>query len=524
MFIKSSILLPLATLSFPASAALTCSPASIPKPDILGASIIDVHANEAHNYTSVSIGPGSNDGGKYTISFCNVTVVYTHPGWNDTIHTQVWLPLENWNGRFQAIGGGGYSTGFGSVYLTYAVAQGFAAASTDGGVPGDSGDSGAVTIVATDLSWALSSRNNVNWLLMHNYASKATKDMADIGKQIIKAYYRRGARYSYFSGCSGGGRQAFSMAQQFPDAFDGILAVAPAINLETFIPAGYWPTLIMDQTRTYPSPAELDGFVSAAVSACDGLDGVHDNIISLPHLCNVTAFDFIGQRYTSNGIQHTLTASSARVVQAAWSGSGKAGYPGVNKDAPLTPYYIPTTCSADNTTCHSTGSPLFGNWISYLLAKDPDFSPAGISQAEFFRFLRVSKTDYGSMLATSNPDLSGFRSHGGKMITWHGLADEVIPPEGLARYYNRVLDLDPHAHDFFRFFQAPGVGHCHGGSGPVPNGALKQLIDWVERGAAPDTLRATRGVNITSRDLCPYPLQQSYIGGDPGRAESFGCA
>lgn len=140
--------------------------------------------------------------------------------------------------------------------------------------------------------------------------------MAEIGKQVTNAYYNRPAEYSYFSGCSGGGRQGLAMAQQFPDAFDGILAISPAINIESFIPAGYWPTQIM--RIRYPPPCEIDAFVSAAVEACDGLDGVKDGIISLPYLCNVTAFDFVGKHYNW-GTQHSL--SSSKVVQEAWSGS-----------------------------------------------------------------------------------------------------------------------------------------------------------------------------------------------------------
>lgn len=519
MLLQTAVRLSLSALLLGATAALECSPASIRRPDVPGTTILDLQASEAHNYSAYSLGPGTNDGGRYTLSFCNVTVVHTHPGWNDTVTTQVWLPLNDWNGRFQGLGGGGYSTGFGPTYLAYAVARGFAAASTDGGVPQPPG---AVTTIATDLSWALSSKGNVDWFLLENYAYKATSDMAEIGKKVTQSYYGREAKYSYFSGCSGGGRQGLAMAQRFPEAFDGILAVAPAINIETFIPAGFWPTLVMNLNGEYPSPCEIDGFVSAAVKDCDGLDGIKDGIISRPDLCNVTAFDFIGHHYTCNGTQHSLTPSGAKVVQAAWSGSGKNGYPGLNKDAALSASSIITECSV-NGTCHSPGSPLYGNWISYLVAKDPTFALDNMTVAEFFEFLAESKADYASMLAANNPDLSEFNANGGKIITWQGLADEAIPPAGMVDYYTQVLEHDATAPDFFRLFEAPGVGHCFGGPGPIPNPALDQLMDWVESGIAPDTLHATRGSNNTSRDLCPYPLQQRYVGGDPRNATSFTC-
>ncbi|PYH90246.1 tannase and feruloyl esterase [Aspergillus ellipticus CBS 707.79] len=503
-----------------------CSPAHLPKPNLPGATILNVQAQEAHNYSAVSLGPGTNDGGRYTINFCNVTVTHTHPGWNDSINTQIWLPLEsNWNGRFQALGGGGYSTGFGSIYLTYAVAQGFASASTDGGVSASGGT------IPTDLSWSLSSEGNVNWFLLEDYASKATNDMAVIGKQITRGYYGRPARYSYFAGCSGGGRQGLMMAQDYPDVFDGILAVSPAINPETFIPAGYWGVQVMNQDRVFPSPCEIEGFMSKAVEACDRLDGVADGIVSLPGLCHVRAVDFVGQNYTCGGshVQHTLTAGGAKVVDAAWSGSGsgseeEGGWFGLNKDADITSYYLPTTCAANGTACTVGNSDLSGNWFQYLVAKDPNFEMSNLPESAFFSMLRESTRKYGSMLGSNNPDLSEFKANGGKIITWHGLADEVIPPNGTVGYYEEVLKLDGKARDFFRFFEAPGVGHCYGGLGPIPNGALSQLMEWVEKDQTPDTLHATKGSNDTARDLCPYPLRQMFVGGDPRNATSFACA
>ena len=506
----------LGVIAIRTASASRCSPIHIPEPDLVGATILNVEAQESHNYSAGSIGPGTNEGGRYTISFCNVTVTHTHPGWNDTINTQVWLPLEGWNGRFQALGGGGYSAGFGSTYLTYAVAQGFASASTDGG------HSVGGKTIPTDLTWSLSSQNNVNWVLLEDYASKATNDLAVIGKQITKSYYNKPAKYSYFAGCSGGGRQGLLMAQNYPTVFDGILAIAPAINIQAFIPAGYWAAHVMNKNKIYPSPCEIEGFTKAAVKACDRLDGVEDGIISLPALCNVKAHDFVGQNYTCNGVQRTLSARSAKVIEAAWSGPGKAGWPGLNKDASIGSYYVPTTCD-DNGTCSAGDSSLTGNWIQYLVAKDPNFPLSNMTDPMFFDMLHDSMRQYESILGTNNPDLSKFKASGGKMITWHGLADEAIPPNGTIKYYEEVLKVDRKAQDFYRFFEAPGVGHCYGGLGPIPNGALDQLMRWVESNDPPTTLHATKGSNNTARDLCPYPLQQRFVGGDPRNATSFTC-
>ncbi|KAL3482650.1 Tannase/feruloyl esterase [Aspergillus germanicus] len=166
---------------------------------------------------------------------------------------------------------------------------------------------------------------------------------------------------------------------------------------------------------------------------------------------------------------------------------------------------------------------MFTAWVMYLIAKDPQISPDTMTSADFFNAIRYSKASCGSMLGTNSPDLSACKAAGGKMIAWHGLADEVIRPEGTISYYEAVLTKDHKAHEFFRFFKAPRVGHCFGGEGPVPNAALDQLVDWVEKGAAPDTLRADQGHNGTKRNLCLYPLQQLYVGGDPSKADSFTC-
>lgn len=443
---------------------------------------------------------------------------YTHVGWNDTITTQVWLPLTDWNGKFQALGGGGYSSGFGSTYLTYAVANGFATVSTDGG------HATGTSTIPTDLTWALASKGNIDWVLLEDYASKATVEMAPIGKQIIESYFDQAANYSYFNGCSGGGRQGLMLAQRYPEAFDGILAISPAINLERFIPAGFWASQVMNQIKSYPHPCEIEAFTKAAIKICDHLDGVKDNIISFPKLCTVNAHAFVGEPYTCNGTERRLSALGAKVVQAAWTGPpGRYGWYGLSKDASLTSYYITTECSS-NGTCYASDSDLLDSWITYLVTKEPQFSSKNMTDSTFFDALHYSSVEYASMLGTRDADLSNFKAAGGKMITWHGLADEVIPPEGTTSYYEEVLEQDPRAKDYFRYFEAPGVGHCYGGVGPIPNDAFSQLMQWVEDGIPPDTLEATNGEGGWERPLCPYPSQQQYTGGDPSNASSFSCS
>jgi hypothetical protein len=488
-------------------------------PQLPGATIIAIEASKVDNFTEFSLSPGSSRSGIYCIQFCNVTITYTHPGWNDNIHVQVWLPFQDWNGRLQALGGGGYSASFGSLYLTQAVAEGYVAIDTDAGH-----GSGMVNALSP-AEWALTSPGNVNLYLLEDFASRSLKDMAVVGKAITKAYYGVGPKFSYFSGCSGGGRQGLMIAQRYPDAYDGILAVAPAINLQRFIPAAYWASQVMKTLEVFPPPCEIEAFTRAAVANCDTLDGVKDGIIGRPDLCNFTAHSIVGQQFSCNGTTKRFTEAGADIVHAAWTGprdpSGSSGWFGLNKDASLTSTYVMTACSS-NQTCTPSQTTLLTDWFRYFLAKDPKFNASAMTNEEFFSYLKLSETEYHSILSSADPDLAGFHASGGKMIAWHGMSDETIPPAGSVAYFEQVLRNNPKAEGFFRFFEAPGVGHCIGGPGHIPTEPFEQLVAWVENNIPPDELRAATSSGLT-RSLCPYPSRQLYVGGDPKLNTSFTC-
>lgn len=188
-----------------------------------------------------------------------------------------------------------------------------------------------------------------------------------------------------------------------------------------------------------------------------------------------------------------------------------------------------TTCDDTNKKCQSKPFSVSETWIRYFLKKDPEWDFTALTEDEFFELLHISRQRYTSIMGTDDPDLSAFRATGGKVITWHGLADELIFPNGTMNYYERVLALDPKASDFIRLFEAPGVAHCFGGPGAQPSTAFETLVDWVEKGKAPEKLDAATiptdsGVAPSRRILCPYPKVASYKGGDPKEASSFECA
>jgi len=472
---------------------------SVAAPAVPGARVLTVSGVERHGFV---VPPGPFDPGPITDipAFCEVVVTLTHPGADDVVTIEVWLPLETWNGRFQGVGGGGFAAGFFDSSLAPEVKSGYAAASTDAGV--DSGPNGPGT-------WALRDDGTVNQELLTNFASRSLHDLAVAGKALTASFYGRPAAYTYWNGCSTGGRQGLMSAQRYPTDYDGILAAAPAINWTKFVMAEQWPQVVMAQEGNRPSDCELQAFADAAVAACDRVDKVADGVIGDPRRCHYDPYRLVGKQILCDGQQVTITRADAAVVARIWAGPGVwSGLPrgtsfwGVAGPAPF---------------------PISDDWIRYFLKRDPAFDTSTITYRDWYRLYAQSNSEYGETIGTDDPDLSAFRAAGGKMVTWHGEADELIFPTGTLDYRARVSRaVHGQVDDFYRVFMASGVGHCRGGVGPAPTNPMAAVVAWVEEGKAPETLPAA---NATStRELCRYPLVSRYVGGDPDAAASFRCA
>jgi hypothetical protein len=456
-------------------------------------------------------------------AICDVTVVLTHPGLDDRVRTQVWLPLTGWNGRFQATGGGGFAAGQFERALAPTVKSGYAAASTDAGVG---------TNAFGPAGWALDENGNVNRGLLKNFASRSLHEMSEVGEQVTASVYGRPAAYSYWNGCSTGGRQGLMEAQRYPADFDGILATAPAINWDRFVPAELWPQVVMNAEHTYPTACVFDAFNQAAIAVCDVDDGVTDGIVSRPENCRFDPNGLVGQTLACDGGTVQISRADADVVRKIWDGpktrAGKRLWYGLAKGTPFDA--LAATAVAPDGTRHGAPFPLVDDWVKYFLERQPDFDTSTIGYRQFERLFERSQAQYHAVIGTDNPDLSAFRDAGGKMITWHGLADELIFAQGTVDYRRRVeaeMGGARATDRFYRVFLAPGADHCAGGTGPVPTDPLAALVDWVENGHAPDTLPASttnaEGRTIT-RNLCRYPLVSHYTGGgDPDSADSYDC-
>lgn len=455
-------------------------------------------------------------------AYCEVTVTLTHPGDGDHARVRTWLPVSGWNGRLQALGGSAYAAGDNGVGLATAVKNGYAATTTDAGV----GD-------VLDTGWALNGQGQVNTALLKNFASRSQHEAAVVGKQVVDEVYGKAASYSYFTGCSTGGRQGYMEAQRYPDDYDGILADAPAINWDEFEVATLWPQVVMNNERTYPSSCEFKAFTDAAVKACDSLDGVKDGLVNDAERCDFDPRGLIGTKVVCNGKELTITAADAAVVRGIWDGpraaSGKKLWSGVPVGADLSGLAGTTEPDA-NGNVRGVPFQVPAYWVATWLKKQPSFDVSTITYSQFTQLFKQSEAEYGKVIGTDDPDLSAFRESGGKLLTWHGQADEYIPTQGTVEYREQVergMGGAKRVDDFYRFFLAPGTNHCglNGNDGSADG--LAALTAWVEHGKAPKTLPATlinaSGQNVT-RDLCGYPQVSRYKGhGDPAAASSFRC-
>ncbi len=378
--------------------------------------------------TSIHVGLYINHGSVEVqgANFCNVSVSYTHPGYNDTINVQVYLPQDNWNGRMQAIGGGGWQAGLNYPALSGmagAMGEGYASLSTDAGLG---------STYEPD-SWALLSPGNINWALLQDLAAVSLNDASLIGKSLVNSYYGQPPVYSYWTGCSQGGRQGMMLAQRYPDAFDGIVASAPAINWNELFVLGLWPVSLMNDMGEYPRACEFQAVTSATIEACDGNDGIIDGVITDSDSCIFDPKSLIGTIFncTDTGENMQISSAAVTLVQKIWAGPKKADnstvWGGYSKDAILATEDTSaggsvalTTCAA-NGTCTAAPASLMTAWIRYFILKNPDADISNITSSDLYSLYHSSVQQYESVMGTNDPDLSAFRDRGGRLLGYHGL-------------------------------------------------------------------------------------------------------
>ncbi|KAL0942056.1 feruloyl esterase-like protein 2 [Colletotrichum truncatum] len=508
------------------SPANPCVVSSFTNPSVFGAEILAINAAPVSNFTlslpSVDIGVSNPP----TVEFCNVTVTYTHPGQNDKINVETWLPLQNWNGKLQSVGGGGWVAGRGflsQIRMLGPIAEGYITTSTDAGQDGWSGLD----------AWVLLSQGNINLHALQNLGLVSLNDTAFIAKSLSSDYYGRAPSYSYWNGCSQGGRQGIALAQRFPTAYDGIFANAPAIHWAELIASSLWPVAFMQFTNQYPKGCELTQLTSLAKTVCDELDGVRDGLIGDPEACR-EAFNpesYIGTSVfcDETGSEIQITSTAASVASAIWDGpkfsDGRFIWYGFDIGTDITP--LAQSICSDDGKCYATATPSISTSIRYFVDKDVSSNVTMVSHEDFDHLYRTIKNLFASNLQTGDPDVTEFRNAGGKILTYHGLVsisevisqfivlicaplqmDEAIPSQGTLHYYKMVNETLGGIQDCYRYFRVPGLRHCWGGIASEPALMFNQLVSWVEESKEPTHSKVTFAAseNSTSEGIiCAWP-------------------
>lgn len=488
---------------------------------VAGGKVISAAAIPAGNYTPFGETTAITD----LPAFCRTTVLM-RPSLDSNVSVEIWMPRQDWNGRYLATGNGG---GAGSIaYVTGLVEglkRGFAVANTD---------------LGTSPNASQQNDHPERWA---DFGYRANHEMTVAGKTLISAYYKAAPRSSYFSGCSTGGQQALSIAQRYPQDYNGIIAGSAANNRTHVHTAFLTNSKALTASGTQMSQSQLDLVTSKVLAACVGKDGgaPTDNFLTDPRQCNFDPETLPKCSGTSDN--SCLTTPQLTALKTFWKG-------------PINPRTGERIFAGNP---FGTEGSIFGT--SFLS------QPAAVaSQLYMFNWALGDKWNYATfdsdqdmdavdarlapILNANDPDLTPFKNAGGKVMMYSGVADAGVPfAENLA-YYERVVQAQggdlASTQSFFRYYLIPGMGHCSsstGGNGPgdfgqayssiVPknqeNDIVLKMVDWVESQKAPDSFIATKyadakGTSVAlERPICTYPKIPKYQSGDATKAVNFLC-
>jgi hypothetical protein len=477
----------------PSCAAL----ASLHLPDVRITEAIAVPANQPAPVPASPFGPPP----VITVDYCKVNGVVGRE-----IRFTLLLPNQ-WNRKFMMGGGGGFVEGIDNQAVTSAN-LGYATVGTDTGHQGRGVE------------------DNIERQL--NFGHAAIHRVAEVSKAIIRAHYHASPTRSYFDGCSNGGRQALMEAQRYPDDFDGIVSGAPAYDF-----TGLAAQFIKDIQAAFPDKESLSkpmfpndvlkSVETQIVAKCDAIDGVNDGLMEDPRRCAIDVNTFTGltdrqkQALTVIYGEKKLPDGSVIYPPQPVGGEGDAalGWPlWINGVTPMLQfaYRIPSLRFGFGT-----------QFFKYFIFNDPEWD---YLKYDFANYRRESKLA-GSMLNATDTNLDAFKKRGGKLVLYHGWSDAALSALATTKYYEEVKARDASTSNFARLFMLPGVAHCGGGAGPDRVDWYSVIDDWVEKGAAPERIVASKvvaGKTTRTRPLCAYPMRAVYKGtGSIDDEASFTC-
>jgi feruloyl esterase len=511
--VKSDSLIALAiiALAFTASASAAASCESLSSLALKDTTITAAQAVDAGAYAPADAGGGGGKGGGkgkqgagYTDlpAFCRIAFTMK-PSSDSDIKVELWMPATGWNNKYEADGNGAWLGSITPNTLAAAMRRGYAASMTDTGHEGGS------------ASFALGHPEKII-----DFGYRAVHEMAVKSKAIIAAYYGQAPKYSYWNGCSAGGKQGLKEAQMFPGDFDGIVAGTPVNDWVGRALGAVWMGQAMhNDEASYIPPAKYPAIHAAALAACDGLDGVKDGVIDEPQKCK---FDPKVMECKGADAPDCLTTPQVEGARKIYSGvinprTKEVVFPGLLPGSELG---WGTQAGAQP---FGPGTDLF----KYVVFKDPNWD------YKTFNFdsdiAAAVKADNNTMNAM-DPNLKAYFDRGGKILQYQGWADQQMTGGNSPKYYQMVLDKMggiSKVQDNYRLFMVPGMGHCQGGDGTDTFDKVSILEQWVESKKAPDQIVAshmTNGAVTRTRPLCPYPQVAVYKGtGSTDEAANFSC-
>ncbi|WP_423595257.1 tannase/feruloyl esterase family alpha/beta hydrolase [Roseateles sp. MS654] len=457
-----------------------------------------------------------------------------------------------WNGKFFFQGGGGTNglivpaTGnLLNAPAGTALERGYAVVSTDGGH--NTGQS--------DVSFGIDPQAR------SDYGYNAVGQVTMVAKKIVHARYGQLPARSYLLGCSNGGRDAMVASSRFAHQFDGYVATNPGFNLPKAAIAQQWDTQQFMSAATagqlpkdaFPATA-LHLVAQSVLAKCDALDGVADGMVNDRVACQ-GAFSIASDVPTCSGAPDAgcLTAAQKTALQNVFGGARDSANrslyaswpldPGVSGqnwrfwklDAGFAPLPFNTLIGAGAMGYVFSTPPdapdLADGGLGYQLGFSMDTAAAKISATT-----ATYKESALEFMTPPNPTQLTTLKARGKLIVVHGTADPVFSPNDTIAWYDALKAADASASNYARLFLVPGMNHCGGGPATDRFDMLAALEDWVEKGTAPDAVRAA--VNAAdpdvvaaawparrSRPLCAYPKQAMLKTGvtDTEDAASFEC-